>query len=68
MLFGGDFEVMISSGKKARRESVSSSSLGRNLDHDALQAGLMDCKAEKLRFRVGDRVYANIGEFTEGKF
>ena len=26
----------------------------------------MDCKAEELRFKVGDTVYANIGEFTEG--
>ncbi len=27
----------------------------------------MECKAEKLRFKEGDTVLANIGEFTEGK-
>ncbi len=66
MLFGGDFsdDFLWKEGEKRECRFVF---IGRNLDHDALQAGLMDCKAEKLRFRVGDRVYANIGEFTEGK-
>ena len=41
--------------------------IGRDLDHEELQQGLMDCKAEELRFKVGDTVYANIGEFTEGR-
>ena len=27
----------------------------------------MDCKAEELRFNVGDIVSVNIGEFTEGR-
>jgi hypothetical protein len=27
----------------------------------------MECRAEKLRFRVGDIVYVNTGEFIEGK-
>ena len=40
----------------------------KNLDHKGLEEGLMDCMAEDLRFNVGDTVYANIGEFTEGKF
>ena len=26
----------------------------------------MDCRAEELRFNVGDTDFANIGEFTEG--
>ena len=66
MLFGGDFsdDFLWKEGEERESRFVF---IGRNLDHDALQAGLMDCKAEKLRFRVGDRVYANIGEFTEGK-
>jgi G3E family GTPase len=66
MLFGGDFsdDFLWKEGEERECRFVF---IGRNLDHDALQAGLMDCKAEKLRFRVGDRVYANIGEFTEGK-
>ena len=41
--------------------------IGRDLDHKALEAGFLDCKAEPLRFKVGDTVYANVGEFTEGK-
>ena len=32
-----------------------------------LEQGFLDCKAEDLRFNVGDTIYANIGEFTEGK-
>ena len=66
MLFGGDFsdDFLWKEGEERESRFVF---IGRNLDHDALQAGLMDCKAEKLRFRVGDRVYANIGEFAEGK-
>ena len=27
----------------------------------------MKCKAERLRFKVGDTVLANIGDFSEGK-
>ncbi|GIR77002.1 MAG: hypothetical protein CM15mP78_17010 [Candidatus Poseidoniales archaeon] len=27
----------------------------------------MACQAEELRFKVGDTVYANIGEFTKGR-
>ena len=27
----------------------------------------MNCKAEKLRFKVGDSVFVNIGEFVKGK-
>jgi len=66
MLFGGDFsdDFLWKEGESRECRFVF---IGRNLDHDSLQAGLMDCKAEKLRFRVGDRVYANIGKFTEGK-
>ena len=66
MLFGGDFsdDFLWKVGESRECRFVF---IGRNLDHDSLQAGLMDCKAEKLRFRVGDRVYANIGKFTEGK-
>ncbi|MEC7590204.1 MAG: GTP-binding protein, partial [Candidatus Thermoplasmatota archaeon] len=41
--------------------------IGRNLDHKMLEQGFLDCKAEDLRFNVGDSVYANIGEFVEGK-
>ena len=41
--------------------------IGRDLDHGELQNGLMNCIAEDLRFKVGDKIYANIGQFVEGK-
>ena len=35
--------------------------IGKNLDKDFLRAGLMACQCtEDLRFKVGDKVYANI--------
>ena len=40
--------------------------IGRDLDHQELEAGLLECKAEELRFGVGDIVYANMG-IHEGK-
>ena len=67
MLFAGNFSNEISAWKEGEFRECRFGFIGRNLDHDALQAGLMDCKAEELRFNVGDTVYANIGEFTEGK-
>jgi len=46
--------------------------IGKNLDLKALEAGFLECKCtEELRFKVGDRVMANIGKgedgFVEGK-
>merc|ERR1712228_454334 len=41
--------------------------IGRDLDHKALEAGFLDCKAEELRFKVGDTVFANAGKFTKAK-
>ena len=67
MLFAGNFSNEISAWKEGEVRECRFVFIGRNLDHDALQEGLMDCKAEELRFNVGDTVYANIGEFTEGK-
>ena len=32
-----------------------------------LQDGLMACVAEDLRFKEGDTVYANVGDFTKGR-
>ena len=67
MLFGGDFSEDIGLWKEGETRECRFVFIGRNLDHKALQEGLMDCIAEDLRFNVGDKVYANIGEFTEGK-
>lgn len=67
MLFGGDFNQDIGLWKDDEKRECRFVFIGRNLDHAALEAGLMECKAEDLRFGVGDMVYANIGEFTKGK-
>tara|TARA_B100000212_G_C27381285_1_gene537194 strand:- start:1890 stop:3089 length:1200 start_codon:yes stop_codon:yes gene_type:complete len=67
MLFGGDFSEEIGLWKEGEKRECRFVFIGRDLDHEELQKGLMDCKAEPLRFNVGDTIYANIGEFTEGK-
>ena len=42
--------------------------IGKNLDHDWLKQCFMACLvSDTLRFKVGDLVQANIGEFTDGK-
>ena len=69
MLFGGNFTEDIGLWKDGEIRECRFVFIGRDLDHQALQDGLMDCMAEDLRFNVGDTIYANIGlsEFTEGK-
>ena len=67
MLFGGDFSKEIGLWNKGEDRECRFVFIGRNLDHEGLQKGLMECLAEELRFNVGDKVYANIGEFTEGR-
>ena len=67
MLFSGDFSKDIGLWKEGETRECRFVFIGRNLDHKALQDGLMECMAEELRFKVGDTVYANVGEFAEGK-
>ena len=67
MLFGGGFSSEVAPWKEGETRECRFVFIGRNLVHEELQQGLMDCKAEELRFNVGDTVYANIGEFTEGR-
>lgn len=67
MLFGGDFSHEIGLWKDGDDRECRFVFIGRDLDHQELEAGLLECKAEELRFGVGDIVYANIGEFTKGK-
>ena len=67
MLFNGAYTEEIGLWKEGEERECRFVFIGRDLDHDALQEGLMNCKAEKLRFKRGDIVYANIGEFTRGK-
>ena len=67
MLFGGGFSSEVAPWKEGEARECRFVFIGRDLDHEALQMGLMECRAEELRFKAGDTVYANIGEFTEGK-
>ena len=67
MLFGGGFSSEVAPWKEGEARECRFVFIGRDLDHEDLQSGLMECRAEELRFNVGDMVYANIGEFTEGK-
>ena len=67
MLFGGDFSREIGLWKEGETRECRFVFIGKVLDHETLQKGLLECQAEELRFNVGDTVYANIGEFTEGR-
>ena len=67
MLFSGDYSKEIGLWKDGETRECRFVFIGRDLDHKALQDGLMECLAEELRFKVGDTVYANVGEFIEGK-
>ena len=67
MLFSGTFSKEIAPWRKGEKRECRFVFIGKDLDHKALEQGVLDCKAEDLRFNVGDKVYANIGEFTEGK-
>ena len=68
MLFGGDFSEDIGLWKEGETRECRFVFIGRNLDHKALQEGLMDCIAEDLRFNVGDKVYANIESLLRVEF
>ena len=67
MLFGGDFSRDIGLWKEGETRECRFVFIGKDLDHEELQKGLRECQAEELRFNVGDTVYANIGEFSEGR-
>ena len=67
MLFSGFFSEEVAPWRKGEKRECRFVFIGRDLDHEALEAGLMECKAEELRFSVGDTVLANIGEFSEGR-
>ena len=67
MLFSGNFSQEVAPWRKGEKRECRFVFIGRNLDHKMLEQGFLDCKAEDLRFNVGDTIYANIGEFTRGK-
>jgi hypothetical protein len=68
MLFSGGFNSGIASWKAGEKRECRFVFIGRNLDKKALEEGFMDCKAkEKMRFSVGDEVFANVGVFKKGR-
>eukprot|EP00943_MAST-04B_sp_MAST-4B-sp1_P005667 g5667.t1 len=67
MLFSGGFNKDVVPWKKGEKRECRFVFIGRNLDHKELEKGFLNCKAEKLRFKVGDSVFVNIGEFVKGK-
>ena len=67
MLFSGQFSEEIGLWKEGEERECRFVFIGRDLDPDALQQGLMACQAEKLRFNVGDTVYANIERVHQGR-
>ena len=67
MLFGGHFSKFISWAPDEKR-TCRFVFIGRNLDEDDLKKRFLDCKAEdQLRFKVGDFVKVQVGEWKKGK-
>ena len=70
MIFNGDFEEWDPEEAKGNKLVF----IGKNLDAAGLRAGFAEClatpenlqkKLEALRFKVGDRVECNMGEFRK---
>ena len=67
MLFAGGFSDQMW-GKDEKRENRFCF-IGRDLDKDLLIQGFLKCQCpQKLRFKVGDNVMANIGKGKDGFF
>ncbi len=68
MLFSGGFNDYDAKWKQGETRECGFCFIGRNLDKKMLQDGFMACKAkDKLRFKVGDIVEANVGQFVRGR-
>lgn len=65
MMFSGTFSDQVwKAGEKKECRFVF---IGKNLDKEFLKEGLMACQCTmELRFKVGDKVYANVGEWVPG--
>lgn len=64
MLFSGDFS---NQEWKEDEKECRFVFIGKNLDKEFLQEGILACQCtEELRFKVGDKVYANVGEWVPG--
>ena len=66
MMFTGGFSDM--PWKKGEKRESRFVFIGKNLDHENYREGFLACKADApLRFKVGDKVMANVGRFKPGK-
>ena len=66
MLFSGAFSNQV--WRHDEKKECRFVFIGKDLDKDFLKDGFMACQCtENLRFKVGDKVYANVGEWTEGR-
>ena len=66
MLFGGAYSQELMWDKDEKRECTFVF-IGRDLNHKVLEDGFMKCKAEDLRFKKNDIIYANVDGFKKGK-
>ena len=67
MLFSGGFSNEVAPWKEEKNVNVVLFLSAVTWTTRLLKNGFMDCKAEPLRFKEGDIVFANVGEYTEGK-
>ena len=66
MLFNGNISDQKWTVPESERENIFVF-IGKNLDHEWLKSCFKSCLvSNKLRFNVGDKVQANIGEFVNG--
>jgi len=66
MLFNGMFDKRFK-WKAAETRECRLVFIGRNLDRDFLEKGVMKCKVAPLRFKVGDAVEANCDGWCAGR-
>lgn len=66
MMFSGNFDTS-AKWKEGEERASRFVFIGKNLDTDFLKQGFEACRAEELRFAVGDAVEANVGTWETGK-
>ena len=66
MIFNGNISDMKWGVPEEERENIFVF-IGKNLDHDWLKSCFKACLVtNQLRFKIGDKVQANVGEFQNG--
>ena len=65
MLYEGSFVDVVWKSTESRECRMVF--IGRNLDSKLLKAGFESCRVtEQLRFKIGTKVLANVGDYTKG--